>query len=229
MKSALSPLKKNKRRVFLVDDHPLLRDGLTRLINQEHDLAVCGEAHTAHEALKIIPGLKPDVIIVDITLPGSSNGMDLIKNMRLRSFKSSILVLSMHDEALYAERVLRAGAKGYIMKQEASKEVLKALHRVLSGEIYLSKTMGAKMLHRIADNRPDTHMEAPTGGLSDRELQVFELIGQGRGTRDIAIELSISVKTVESYRAHIKTKMDLKDAHELTQHAVHWVERNHLN
>jgi len=177
--------------------------------------------------LKVIPVLKPDVVIVDITLAGS-NGMDVIKNMKLRSVKSLVLVLSMHDEALYAERALRAGAKGYIMKQEASKEVLKAIHCILGGEIYLSEKMRAKMLHKIADGRSNEKTLAEEM-LSDRELQVFELIGQGRGTRQIAEELSISSKTVESYRAHIKIKMNLKNAHELTQHAVHWVERNHLN
>ena len=216
-----------KRKIFIVDDHPLLREGLARLINQQVDLKVCGEAATAHQALQRMPALKPDIAIVDITLPGS-NGMDLIKDMKLRSLKSLILILSMHEESLYAERALRAGAKGYIMKARASKEVLKAIHRILAGEIYLSQTMSAKMLHQIADNHQDVKA-LPEGSLSDRELQVFEMIGKGFGTHQIAEELNISPKTVESYRAHIKLKMGLKDAHELTQHAVHWVERNHLN
>ena len=148
--------------------------------------------------------------------------------MKLRSLKSLILVLSMHDESLYAERALRAGAKGYIMKQEASAEILKAIRLILAGEIYLSEKMSAKMLHKMADNKSDGK-SLPEGSLSDRELQVFQLIGQGRSTHDIAELLHISVKTVESYRGHIKVKMDLKNAHELTQHAVHWVEANHLN
>ena len=219
--------RKDKHKVFIVDDHPLLREGISRLITQQPTLSICGQAATAHQALKVIPVLKPDVVIVDITLAGS-NGMDVIKNMKLRSVKSLVLVLSMHDEALYAERALRAGAKGYIMKQEASKEVLKAIHCILGGEIYLSEKMREKMLHKIADGRSNEKTLAEEM-LSDRELQVFELIGQGRGTRQIAEELSISSKTVESYRAHIKIKMNLKNAHELTQHAVHWVERNHLN
>jgi len=219
--------RKDKHKVFIVDDHPLLREGISRLITQQPTLSICGQAATAHQALKVIPVLKPDVVIVDITLAGS-NGMDVIKNMKLRSVKSLVLVLSMHDEALYAERALRAGAKGYIMKQEASKEVLKAIHCILGGEIYLSEKMRAKMLHKIADGHSNEKTLAEEM-LSDRELQVFELIGQGRGTRQIAEELSISSKTVESYRAHIKIKMNLKNAHELTQHAVHWVERNHLN
>jgi DNA-binding NarL/FixJ family response regulator len=212
---------------MIVDDHPLIREGLARLINLQPDLRVCGVAHSAHQALNTLPALKPDVVILDITLSGS-NGMDLIKDMKLRSLKSLILVLSMHDESLYAERALRAGAKGYIMKEEASKEILKAIHRILAGEIYLSEKMAAKMLHKLADGKSDDKT-LPEGALSDRELQVFQSIGQGRGTRQIAEELHISPKTVESYRAHIKVKMNLKNAHELTQHAVHWVETNYLN
>ena len=212
---------------MIVDDHPLMREGLIRLINSQPDLIVCGEAATAHQALKSIPVLKPDVVILDLTLAGS-DGLDLIKNMKLRSLKSLILVLSAHDESLYAERALRAGAKGYIMKEEAAKDVLKAIHRILDGEIYLSEKMSAKMLHKVAEGKLDAKT-LPEGALSDRELQVFQLIGRGRGTRQIAEELHISAKTVESYRAHIKVKMNLTNAHELTQHAVHWVETNHLN
>jgi DNA-binding NarL/FixJ family response regulator len=148
--------------------------------------------------------------------------------MKLRSLKSLVLVLSAHDESLYAERALRAGAKGYIMKEEAAKDVLKAIHRLLAGEIYLSEKMAAKMLHKVAEGKSDAKT-LPEGALSDRELQVFQLIGRGHGTRQIAEELHISAKTVESYRAHIKVKMNLNNAHELTQHAVHWVETNHLN
>jgi len=219
------PIKRSK--IFVVDDHPLIREGLVRLIALQPDLKFCGQASTAHQALKIIPTLKPDLVILDITLAGS-NGMGLIKDMKLRSLKSFILVLSMHDEALYAERALKAGAKGYIMKHQAPKELLKAIHRILDGEIYLSEMMEAKMLHKIADSSSQ-ESAFPEGSLSDRELQTFQLIGQGRGTREIAAELNISPKTVESYRAHIKVKMSLKNAHELTQHAVHWVEGNHLN
>jgi len=226
---ASSPALKSKKRfkIYIVDDHPLIREGLVRLVNLQPDLKLCGQASTAHQALKSIPALKPDLVILDITL-ASSNGMGLIKDMKLRSLKSFILVLSMHDESLYAERALRAGAKGYIMKQESPKELLNAIHRILAGEIYLSEKMGAKMLHKIADNASDERA-LPEGSLSDRELQTFQLIGQGRGTREIAEELNISPKTVESYRAHIKVKMNLRNAHELTQHAVHWVESNHLN
>lgn len=221
------PSRKRKHTVFLVDDHPLIRDGLTRLINHQNNLQICGEAESVHDALKGILAKKPDVVMLDITLD-SSSGMDLIKDMKRRCSKSRILVLSMHDEALYAERAIRAGAKGYIMKQEASKDVLKAIHRILAGEIYLSAKMSAKMLHKVAEGKVD-EKAMPEGSLSDRELQVFQLIGQGFGTRAIAEQLCISVKTVESYRAHIKVKMNLSNAHELTQHAVHWVETNQLN
>jgi DNA-binding NarL/FixJ family response regulator len=221
------PSLKRKVKVLIVDDHPLIREGLTRLIDVQPDLRVCGESSSAFHALKAIPILKPDIVILDITLDGS-NGMDLIKDMKLRSLKSLVLVLSMHDESLYAERALRAGAKGYIMKDEAPKAVLTAIHRILDGEIYLSEKMSAKMLHKVADNKSE-EKTLPEGALSDRELQVFQLIGQGHGTRQIAEELHISPKTVESYRAHIKVKMNLTNAHELTQHAVHWVETNHLN
>jgi DNA-binding NarL/FixJ family response regulator/HPt (histidine-containing phosphotransfer) domain-containing protein len=218
---------KKKYKIFIVDDHPLILEGLVRLLNLQPDLKMCGQATTAHQALKAIPVAKPDLVILDITLTGS-DGMGLIKDMKLRAINSSILVLSMHDESLYAERALKAGAKGYIMKHQAPKELLKAIHRILSGEIYLSETMSAKMLHKIAD-KTSNEKALPEGSLSDRELQTFQLIGQGKGTREIAAELNISPKTVESYRAHIKIKMDLKNAHELTQHAVHWVESNHLN
>jgi len=220
-------LSTKKFKIYIVDDHPLIREGLVRFINLQPDLRVCGEATTSHQALKSIPVLKPDVVILDLTLE-SANGLDLIKDMKLRSLKSLILVLSMHDESLYAERALRAGAKGYIMKGEPSKEVLKAIHCILAGEIYLSEKMAAKMLHKVAGGQSD-EKTLPEGALSDRELQVFQSIGQGRGTREIAEDLHISAKTVESYRAHIKVKMNLKNAHELTQHAVHWVESNHLN
>lgn len=222
-----SPASKKRFKIFVVDDHPLILEGLVRLLNLQPDLKFCGQASTAHQALKAIPALKPDLVILDITLAGS-DGMGLIKDMKLRSLKSFILVLSMHDESLYAERVLKAGAKGYIMKHKAPKELLKAIHRVLDGEIYLSEKMEAKMLHKIADSGAG-EKTVPEGSLSDRELQTYHLIGQGRGTREIAAELNISPKTVESYRAHIKVKMNLRNAHELTQHAVHWVEGNHLN
>lgn len=220
-------LEKEKYKVFIVDDHPLVREGLTRFINLQQDMSVCGEASSTHEALKWIPILQPDIVVLDLTLP-DSYGLDLIKDMKLMSLKALVLIFSMHDESLYAERALRAGAQGYIMKEEESKEVLRALRRILDGGIYLSEKMSAKMLHKLAEGASDENTP-PEGMLSDRELQVFESIGRGRGTRQIAEELRISAKTVESYRAHIKVKIGLKNAHELIQHATHWVESNHLN
>ena len=206
---------------------PVLIEGLTRVFNLQPNLVVCGEASTSHDALKSIQALKPDIVILDLTLAGSS-GLDLIKDMKLRSLHSLILVLSMHEESLYAERALRAGAKGYLMKEVASKEVLNAIRRIVAGEIYLSEKMAAKMLHKVAEGKLD-YKSYPEGALSDRELEVYQSIGKGRGTRQIAEDLHISPKTVESYRAHIKVKMNLANAHELTQHAVHWVESHQLN
>jgi DNA-binding NarL/FixJ family response regulator len=221
------PLKHRKYKIFIVDDHPLMREGLTRLINPQRDMSICGEAGTAHEALKAITVLKPDIVILDLTLAGS-DGLDLIKDLKSRSLKSLVLVLSAHDESLYAARALRAGANGYIMKEEVVKEVSMAIHRILAGQIYLSEKMTAKMLRKVAGGNGE-EKTVPEEALSDRELQVFQMIGKGRGTRQIAEDLCISAKTVESYRAHIKVKMNLENAHELTQHAVHWVESNHLS
>jgi len=212
---------KNKARVLVVDDHPIVRQGLVQLINQEADLVVCGDAENAHKAIEAIKLLKPDVAVVDISLK-SINGLELIKNIKVDHPKLPILVLSMHDEGLYAERALRAGAKGYIMKQEATENMLMAIRRVLKGEIYVSEKMGAKMLHQLVDGRQDAG-SSPLDRLSDRELEVFQLIGQGLGTRQIAEQLHLSVKTIESYREHIKEKMKLKNATELVQHAVQWV------
>ena len=214
-------VSKKKARVLVVDDHPIVRQGLVQLINQEEDLVVCGDAENAHQAIEAIKLLKPDVAVIDISLK-SINGLEFIKNIKVDNAKLPILVLSMHDEGLYAERALRAGAKGYIMKQEATENMLLAIRRVLTGEIYVSEKMGAKMLHQLVAGRPEAG-SSPLDRLSDRELEVFQLIGQGLGTRQIAEELHLSVKTIESYREHIKEKMKLKNATELVQHAVQWV------
>ena len=227
-KAINSHSNKSKTRIFIVDDHPLVSEGLTRLLNLESDLTVVGQAATVHQASKTIPALKPDLAIIDIALPDGS-GIDLIKDMKRRSIKCPFLVLSMHDESLYAERALRAGAKGYIMKHEVSREILKAIHRILDGNIYVSEKMGFMMLEKVSGNgRRNATKGGPTETLSDREFQVFQMIGRGRGTRQIAGELNVSVKTVETYRANIKNKMDLKNAPELARHAVEWVQRNRL-
>jgi DNA-binding NarL/FixJ family response regulator len=209
-----------KKTVFVVDDHPIVRQGLALLINQEADLAVCGEAEETHTALSAIPAAKPDILIVDISLNGP-DGLELLKHIRLTSPRLPVLILSMHDESIYAERALRAGANGYIMKQEATEKVLVALRRILSGEIYVSDRVANNMLqHYVRGADPAHHSEISE--LTDRELEVFRLIGEGYGTRQIAAALHLSVKTVESYQAHIKDKLSLRSARELVQHAVEW-------
>jgi DNA-binding NarL/FixJ family response regulator len=206
------------RKIFIVDDHPVVRQGLALLINREPDLAVCGDAEEANSALQKIALLKPDVVLVDISLNGP-DGLDLLKNIRMRDATLPILILSMLDELLYAERALRAGASGYIMKQEATEQVLVAIRRILGGEIYLSGRMANKILHHFAGGAPAS-ARSPVADLTDRELEVFRLIGEGHSTRKIAEELHISVKTVESYQAHIKEKLALKNSRELVQRAI---------
>ncbi len=214
-------LRKPKTRVLLVDDHPILRRGLAQLINQEADMTVCGEAEDAPKAFEAVSTLQPDVAVVDISLKGG-NGIELIKNVKARFPDLPILVLSMHDESLYAERALRAGGLGYIMKEEAIEQVLIGIRRVLVGEIFLSDKMKAKMLQQLANGKAKAFV-SPIEHLTDRELEVFRLIGEGRSTRQIAGELHLSVRTVEAYREYIKGKLNLKNATELVQHAFHWV------
>lgn len=208
--------------MLIVDDHPIVRQGLAQLIKQEADLSVCGEAEEAHKAFEAVAALKPDMIIVDISLK-HIDGIELIKRVRVQDEALPILVLSMHDESLYAERALRAGARGYIMKQEANEQVVMAIRQVLSGGIYLSDKMRNKLLRKIVD-RQTAAGESLIDNLSDRELEVFRLIGRGYRTRQIAEVLHVSVKTVESYREHIKQKMELRDATELLQKAIQWVQ-----
>jgi DNA-binding NarL/FixJ family response regulator len=203
-----------------VDDHPIVRQGLALLINREPDLAVCGDAEEAHSALRLIEAMRPDLAVVDISLNGP-DGLDLLKAIRTCDPNLPVLILSMLDELLYAERALRAGASGYIMKQEATEKVLVAIRRILDGQIYLSDRMANKMLHRFVRDAP-LRDPSPIADLSDRELEVFRLIGGGHGTRQIAEELHISVKTVESYQAHIKEKLLLRNSRELVQRAVQW-------
>jgi DNA-binding NarL/FixJ family response regulator len=209
-----------KRTVFIVDDHPIIRQGLALLINREPDLAVCGDAEEAATALRRIEELKPDLVVVDISLNGP-DGLDLLKTIRARDPNLPVLILSMMDELMYAERGLRAGANGYIMKQQATEQVLVAIRRILGGEIYVSERIANKMLHLFVGGSP-TEQTSPVADLTDRELEVFRLIGEGHGTRQIADELHLSVKTVESYQAHIKEKLLLKNGRELVQRAIQW-------
>jgi DNA-binding NarL/FixJ family response regulator len=212
----------HKHRVFLVDDHPITREGLARIINHESDLEVCGQAGSAARAVAEIETLKPDLVIVDVSLTTGPSGLELIKDLSARNPKLRMLGLSTHDEVLYAERALRAGAKGYVMKQEPTEMVVQAIHKILHGEVFLSKAMNNRLLHKMT--QPNA---APTASdieqLSDRELEVYRLLGQGRGTRQIAAELHLSVSTVETYRANIKQKLRLNSAPELVRHAVEWV------
>jgi DNA-binding NarL/FixJ family response regulator len=209
-----------KHRVLVVDDHPIVRQGLALLIDQEPDLVVCGSAEEAHSALHAIATLRPDIIILDISLPGP-DGMELLKTIRTLDPDLPILVLSMHAESVYAERALRAGANGYIMKQEATDNVLEALRRILRREVYVSERIANTMLQQLVagSRKPEGPPEAR---LSDRELEVFRMIGMGLGTRQIADELKLSVKTVESYQAHIKEKLGLQGARDLMQRAIQW-------
>jgi len=212
------------RRVVLVDDHPVLRDGLTRLINSHDDLAVEGAAASAEEALAMIERLQPDIVMVDISLEGSS-GLDLIKDIKLRWPTIPVLVLSMHEEDLYAERAIRAGARGYITKQEATSRVITAIRQVLDGHVYLSEKMTRRMLEQVSGTRA-TAPRWTLESLSDRELQVFEFIGRGKNTREIAETLKLSVRTIETYKDHIKSKLKLKHTTELIKQAAVWVESN---
>ncbi|MFB3130927.1 MAG: response regulator [Rhodothermales bacterium] len=209
-------------KILIVDDHPLMRKGLALSLDAETDLTVCGQAANAEEALSVLEELDPDLAIVDISLPGMG-GLELIKHMQARRPEMRTLVVSRHDEALYAERAIRAGARGYVMKLEAGEMIVKAVRRVLGGGIYVSEEINERLLLGLAAGRPKM-AESPLELLSDRELEVFELTGRGRGTREIAERLYLSVKTVESYRARIKDKLNLKTAAELMQHAVQWVE-----
>ena len=221
------PRKLGKARVLLIDDHAILRQGLAQLINQEADMAVCGEAEEAPKGFEAVNTLKPDVAVVDISLKGG-NGLELIKNIKASHPNLPILVLSMHDESLYAERALRAGGLGYIMKEEAAESVIAGIRKVLKGEIVLSDKMQAKLLHQLVSGRLKQGGSA-IDTLSDRELEVFRMIGEGRSTRQIAEDLHLSVRTVEAYREYIKEKLNLKNATELVQQAFQWVHSGSLS
>ena len=213
-----------KLRVVVVDDHPMFRDRLAQIINHELDLAVCGEAGSAPQALEMIQQTTPDLAIIDITLDGAS-GLELIKSIRALGLRTSLLVLSMHDESLYAERALRAGANGYITKRQSGAEVVTAIRRVLAGEVYLSEKMTAGFLRTLTTAGAGSVKESaqPINRLTDRELEVMELIGLGRTTREIAVSLQLGVATVDTYRARIKEKMNFRNAVELQHYAIRWV------
>ncbi|MDX1547061.1 MAG: response regulator transcription factor [Rhodothermales bacterium] len=210
------------KKILIVDDHPLMRKGLAMTLDAEPDIHVVAQVADAEEVLSKLDELGPDLAIVDISLPGMS-GLELIKHLQALRPDLRTLIVSRHDEALYAERALRAGARGYVMKLEAGEKIVQAVRRVLAGGIYVSDEINERLLLGLAAGRQEL-AQSPLEVLSDRELEVFELTGRGLGTRDIAERLHLSVKTVESYRARIKEKLNLKTAAELMQHAVQWVE-----
>jgi len=215
-----------RKRILILDDHPLTRYGLTQLINHERDLAICGEAESASQALAAIRAGRPDLVLADITMPGKS-GLEFIKDMQTHHPGVPVLVISMHDEGLYAERVLRAGGRGYIMKNEGGERVLEAIRQVLQGQVYVSKNMSVALLDVLTrqHSRPS---EATPGVLTDREFEVFQLIGQGLSAHQIGRRLSLSAKTVGTHRQHIKQKLKVRTGPELIRHAVRWAAAQQL-
>jgi len=211
-----------RKRVLIVDDHPMMRQGLAQLINSEPDLTVCCEADTARQAFDSVTQGKPDLALIDISLP-DRNGIELIKDLHALHPGIPLLVVSMHDESLYAERVLRAGARGYILKQEGGRKLMQAIRQVLAGQIYVSEKMAAHILEMFS-GRSRAGGGSALGRLTDREFEVFQLIGQGKGTRESAGHLRLSVKTVEVHRFNIKEKLGLKSATDLLRFAVRWME-----
>ena len=216
-KATASPMQ----RIFIVDDHPVFREGLAGLVRREPDLAICGEADNAAEALGAIERLKPDLVLADVGLPGKS-GLELIKDVLAVRPETPVLVISMYDEGLYAERVLRAGGRGYIMKQEGPEKILQAIRHVLSDQLYLSGKMSVRILEAFSGRRART--SSPIARLTDRELEILQLLGQGKDSHAIAKQLDLSFKTVDAHRGHIKEKLNLRTATELICFAARWVE-----
>lgn len=220
----MHPMKdKGKKRILIVDDHPMMREGLTMRIDREPDLVVSGEAGSAAEALEMLEQVKPHLVIVDITLPDRS-GLELIKDILAMRPRVAILALSMHEESVYAERVLRAGARGYVMKQEGGRVIMEAIRTVLAGRVHASQALSARILD-IFSGRRGTSDDSPVSALSDREFEVFQMIGQGMSTRDIAAKLRLSAKTIEAHRIHIKEKLRLRTASELVSFSARWSQR----
>jgi DNA-binding NarL/FixJ family response regulator len=213
----------NRKKILLVDDHAVVRFGIAQLINRQPDLIVCGEQEDARKAMDAITKLNPDLIVVDLSLRDSS-GLELIRNLKAQYPGKPVLVVSVHDESIYAEIAFRAGALGYLMKQEALEKIIPAVRRVLAGNVYVSDAQAAKMLQQQVRGNTDVQQPA-IKSLSDREVEVFHLIGTWKKTKEIAGELHLSVKTVEYYREQIKRKLNLKDAAELTQYATAWVQK----
>jgi len=213
------PVTEAKRRILLVDDHPLTRHGMAQLIGQQPDLVVCGEAGSAEQALQSVQALRPHLVLVDVTLPGKP-GLELIKDVTTLHTEVLVLVVSMHDESLYAERALRAGARGYLMKSAGGEELVKAIRQVLSGQVYVSPEFSARILDSLSGGARKTR--GVLSALSDREFEVFQLVGEGLTTHEMASRLHISGKTVETHRLHIREKLALTTPQQLTKYAVRW-------
>jgi DNA-binding NarL/FixJ family response regulator len=211
-----------KQKVMIVDDHPFMRSGLAQLIDRQPDLQVCGEAGNPLEAQRELGRCRPDLIITDMTMPGRS-GLEFIKDLLAINPDLPILVISMHDEAIYAERALRAGARGYMMKEAGGDNLLAAIRQILRGDIYVSARMSARILENLSSRKP-RGSESPIQKLTDREFEIFQLIGNGRNTRDIAAQLNLSSKTIDVHRSNIRDKLQLSDSTALVRHAVRWVE-----
>ena len=220
MKKKQNKTNENKTQVLIVDDHPVIRDGLTTIINHERDLNVCGQAEDAYIALKAVAELKPDIVVTDISLK-SSDGIELTKNIKARHPRLPVIIFSVHDEFIYAERALLAGAKSYLMKDSLSENIVKAIRAVLKGEIFVSDAISKKFLHKVARDKADT-AKTPIENLSDREFEVFRLIGEGLKASQIANQLHLSIKTIETYRGRIKEKLNLDNAGELLQYSIKW-------
>ncbi len=218
--SASQSQVQQRRRILLVEDHPMVRERLAEVITREPDLTVCGEAEDHKQALELIAATRPELMVLDLMLK-RSHGLDLLKDAHIQFPELAVLVVSMHEESLYAERVLHAGARGYITKQQATRHVMEAIRTVLDGQIYLSRNLVTRVTGRMAD-QPRARIGLGIENLTDRELRVFELLGSGHSTRKTAELLGVEMRTIETYRARIKTKLHLRDANELLQHAIRW-------
>ncbi len=211
-----------KTKILIVDDHPMMREGLGHLIANEPDLTICGEAEESTQAMRQIEEFRPDLVLSDLTLPGKS-GLEMIKDIQTQYPEIKVLVISMHDEELYTERVLKAGARGYVMKQEGGKRILEGIRTVLRGEIFVSAKMSSKLLQMISGGT-NRGKDNPLKNLTDREFEIFNLIGAGLSTAEISTKINISVKTVEVHRANVKAKLGLRSAAELLRYSVRWTE-----